>query len=456
MVWTNDGRTAAHIGSFLFSCLQYHRHTNSHIALAGPSFSQYTSGLFYSFFHSFLSLSTMSTFDIPTVLSPTQKTLIRAWWKKVTVANPKGPGEMDDGGSDKKVFGLPLVESIKYAHSSISYVDAKTGKRCYGIIPTIIAKCGSYLKEEGLLIEGIFRMSGSAKRIGRLQSLFDDSEDYGARFNWEGAYTVHDAANVMRRFLNHLPEPVITLDYYRPFKDAMNEEYPSIDAKIDAFQNLIYKLPLVHQYLLLYLMDMLGLFAMTSEVTRMDISALAAVFAPGVLSHPDDELNPAGYKESQRVIEFLIEHQDKFAAPQSLIPPNQSMIPRHNPTPKETVSESSLRRKLSNNSDKRADMARIAQDLQKHGLGSTPALQRSATTSMAKGKRPGIPFNDTAISLPYENTATTQLKRSKTVPSKRHKESEAAAHGEKKAGGRWKSIRRVPGGKEPHELVSQS
>lgn len=30
----------------------------------------------------------------------------------------------------------------------------------------------------------------------------------------------------------------------------------------------------------MYIMDMLGLFAMTSDVTRMDISSLAAVFAP--------------------------------------------------------------------------------------------------------------------------------------------------------------------------------
>ena len=36
----------------------------------------------------------MSTFDIPTVLSPTQKTILSAWWKKVTVANRKG-NEMD-------------------------------------------------------------------------------------------------------------------------------------------------------------------------------------------------------------------------------------------------------------------------------------------------------------------------------------------------------------------------
>ena len=72
-----------------------------------------------------------------------------------------------------------------------------------------------------LATEGIFRMSGSVRRIADLQSIFNTPEDYGAKFDWEhGKYTVHDAANVMRRFLNHLPEPVIPLDYYRPFKEA--------------------------------------------------------------------------------------------------------------------------------------------------------------------------------------------------------------------------------------------
>lgn len=71
------------------------------------------------------------------------------------------------------------------------------------------------------MVEGIFRLSGSAKRISKLQAVFDETSDFGASFNWGGDYTVHDAANVMRRFLNHLPEPVITLEYYRPFKDAL-------------------------------------------------------------------------------------------------------------------------------------------------------------------------------------------------------------------------------------------
>ncbi|KAL1933597.1 hypothetical protein VTP01DRAFT_7687 [Rhizomucor pusillus] len=392
----------------------------------------------------------MSTVDVPGAMSPAHKNLIRAWWKKATVGNFKADSMTDsssDGYGDKRVFGAPLSESLKYAHSSISYLDAKTGKPCYGVIPTVIAKCGSYLKEEGLMVEGIFRLSGSAKRISKLQAVFDETSDFGASFNWGVDYTVHDAANVMRRFLNHLPEPVITLEYYRPFKDALHDEYPSVEAKIDAFQNLIECLPIFNQYLLMYIMDMLGLFAMTSDVTRMDISSLAAVFAPGVLSHPDDEMNPAGYRESQRVLEFLIEHQHEFSAPRSCIPPNQSLVPRDSvilPNP-----PSSPRRKLSTTTTSPFEGAG-PDYYPSFSSTSIPSstLKRSNTLSSAKGR---LIMNFAAASsstsvLPAEKPPSG-LKRSKTAPSKRQKAREQQENtkpsSEKKYLGRWKSIRRV-------------
>ncbi|OAD75300.1 hypothetical protein PHYBLDRAFT_38351 [Phycomyces blakesleeanus NRRL 1555(-)] len=273
----------------------------------------------------------MSSVDAPNVLTSTQKTLIRSWWKKATATNPRADSfrNIKTPIGERSIFGTALSESIKYAHSSISYIDNHLGVQCFGIIPTIIAKCGSYLKEEGLTTEGIFRLAGSAKRIGMLQQIFETPDQYGLQFDWIG-YTVHDAASVMRRFLNHLPEPVITLDYYRPFKDTMAMSFASTEAKIEAFQTLIECLPLANQYLLLYILDMLGIFSRTCKVTRMDTACLAAVFAPGILSHPNDALSPAGYKESQLVLEFLIEHQERFTMPRSRIAlVENSVLPRN-------------------------------------------------------------------------------------------------------------------------------
>jgi hypothetical protein len=56
-----------------------------------------------------------------------------------------------------------------------------------------------------------------------LQTLFDTPEHYGLNVDWRN-YTVHDAANVMRRFLNHLPEPVIVLAYQHQYKSTLGKK----------------------------------------------------------------------------------------------------------------------------------------------------------------------------------------------------------------------------------------
>ncbi|CAO3622619.1 unnamed protein product [Cunninghamella blakesleeana] len=263
----------------------------------------------------------MSSFEIPGVITPSQKTLIRSWWKKVTAAHPKAQNfkDMKVLSVDNGVFGIPLHISVKYASSSISYIDDHTGVQCYGVIPTVIAKCGSFLKEDGLNVEGIFRLPGNCRRLRILQTIFDSPGTYGADLDWRG-YSVHDAASILRRFLNYLPEPLITTEFYQSFNDTIDQDFSSLDDKLDAFQKLIEKLPLPNQYLLLYLLDMLALFSSAVENTKMSSYCLACVFVPGILRHPSHEKNPAAYKHSQAVLQFLIEHQQSFNMPHQGIP----------------------------------------------------------------------------------------------------------------------------------------
>lgn len=252
-------------------------------------------------------------------LSPSQKKIVKTWWKKTNVSNPQLKQRRF---SVIGVFGVPLTESICYAHSRISFTE-QDGAENNAFIPIVIAKCGLFLKEKGLSEEGVFRISGNAKRLTGLQALFDTSQ-YGLDIDWTG-YTVHDAANLMTRYLNYLPEPVITLEYQNSFKNIIDLDFPTLDSKINAFQKLIEKLPIVHQYLLLYILDLLYLFSLSFEHTRMDLSSLSTAFAPVIFSDPNDVLNPAGYKKSQRILEFLIQHQESFTMPSKLILENRSM-----------------------------------------------------------------------------------------------------------------------------------
>ncbi|KAL1922921.1 uncharacterized protein VTP21DRAFT_9297 [Calcarisporiella thermophila] len=210
-----------------------------------------------------------------------------------------------------RIFGIALEESIKYARVPISYMDGS--EQFYGSIPIIVAKCGAYLKDQGVFVEGVFRVSGSVKRMARLQELFDTPPTYGLDLEWAG-YTVHDAANLLRRYCNHLPDPIITHAYYGAFREVLENEGVSESGRVAAFQALIHGLPAAHQFLLLYLLDLLAFFAAHASRTRMDRANLASVFQPGILSHPSDQLSPSEYKASQRVVEFLIEHQACFTA----------------------------------------------------------------------------------------------------------------------------------------------
>ena len=87
---------------------------------------------------------------------------------------------------------------------------------------------------------------------------------------------MHDAANVLRRYLNNLPEPIVPLDLYDRFREPLaghtkeavgDDEGPQIqddfdvDGAIAIYQQLITELPPLNRQLLLYLLDLLAVFA---------------------------------------------------------------------------------------------------------------------------------------------------------------------------------------------------
>lgn len=126
---------------------------------------------------------------------------------------------------NSKYFGIPLADAISQAAAKISILgshplDADDSVLHYGRIPIVVAKCGVYLKNNGLNVEGIFRVGGSSKRIKELQIIFNTPPDFGKKLSWDG-YTVHDAASLLRRYLNALPEPLIPLDLYEDFRDPL-------------------------------------------------------------------------------------------------------------------------------------------------------------------------------------------------------------------------------------------
>ncbi|KAI2637313.1 hypothetical protein GGS21DRAFT_471592 [Xylaria nigripes] len=255
---------------------------------------------------------------------PSKRSDLKSWWKKFQVQTNKHHETREP--RHQGIFGVPLRQSITYANVAISLVDENGQSYIYGYVPIVVAKCGVYLKEKATNVEGIFRLNGSEKRIKELKIQFDSPDRYGKGLVWDG-YTVHDAANVLRRYLNDLPEPVVPLDLYEHFRGPLRghtkqavgdtegtqllENFDQQEA-VKKYQELIKELPPLNRQLLLYILDLLAVFAAKSDENRMTAQNLAAIFQPGMLSHPNHAMAPEEYRLNQCVIIFLIEHQDHF------------------------------------------------------------------------------------------------------------------------------------------------
>ncbi|KAG0049861.1 hypothetical protein BGZ83_005328 [Gryganskiella cystojenkinii] len=160
---------------------------------------------------------------------------------------------------------------------------------------------------------GIFHLNGSAKSVAELQLIFDAPPNYGSQLDWSG-YTVHDVANVLRRYLYHLPVPVIPLEFYEKFR-TVYRDMKDQEKMILAYQDLICKLPIPHAWLLMYLLDLLSLFAFYSAENMMDSMNLAVVFQAGILSHPNHAMSQGECMFSAEVLKFLIDRQSHLNLP---------------------------------------------------------------------------------------------------------------------------------------------
>jgi GTPase-activating protein SAC7 len=325
-------------------------------------------------------------------------------------------------GQNRGIFGVPLNVSIKYANVAISLTNDHGESFIYGYVPIVVAKCGVFLKEKATDVEGIFRLNGSARRIKDLQEIFDSPERYGKGLDWSG-YTVHDAANVLRRYLNQLPEPIVPLNFYERFRDPLRHHQDHAAGEVDAkgesdiqqvvagYQQFIRELPSLNQQLLLYILDLLAVFASKSDQNRMTSANLAAIFQPGILSHPTHDMAPEEYKLSQDVLIFLIENQDHFLFGMNGTADAQTVKELQGRAAPLGTRSSNLRRSASNASGG-ADSLRKYETLRRNVSVSSKNSRNSRTA-----QSPSTPTSNINVGVHRSNTVPSQ--KSPALPSSR-------------------------------------
>lgn len=243
---------------------------------------------------------------------------------------------------------------------------------------------------------------------------------------------MHDAANILRRYFNQLPEPIIPLEFYERFREplrnhqaqavgAIEAQSPSVgdfnhELAIKVYQGLITELPPLNRQLLLYILDLLAVFASKSDLNKMTTANLAAIFQPGILSHPQHDMAPQEYRLSQDVLIFLIENQDSFligmpgtGADPETVREVQSGTPVKQPTTPTTPSRSkTVIGRSGSNASAGADSVR------KYGN-----VRRNVSVSSKHSKRSEGGPTPVTPSIGSPATPTSGLNRSNTVPSRR-------------------------------------
>lgn len=271
-------------------------------------------------------------------------------------------------------------------------------------------------------------MAGSEKRIKELKAQFDTPPRWGKGLDWSG-YTVHDAANILRRYFNQLPEPIIPLQYYDPFRQPLRGhqaeavgqiegQAPSVggfdpDAAVRIYQQLIKELPSLNRQLLLYILDLLAVFAAKSDVNKMTTSNLAAIFQPGILSHPQHDMSPQDYRLSQDVLIFLIDNQDHFLIGMEGTAVDEGTVKHVESgpsTPQARTPTTPGRNKSGLGRSASAASSAGAESLRKFG-----GVRRNVSTSSRQSRHSGAVPSPTTPAF----TASSGVHRSNTLPSKR-------------------------------------
>lgn len=345
------------------------------------------------------------------------KASLRAWWASFTKPRQKKPIE-------NKVFGVPLRQSLKYASVAISVAGDDGQQYVWGYVPVIVAKVGLYLKENATEVEGVFRIAGSQKRMKELQDIFDTPPRYGKSVDWT-KYSVHDAASVLRRYFNHMPEPIVPHDLYTEFRNVMAKKPFDQEGAIKTYRLLISSMSPASQYLLLYVLDLLAVFARKSDKNRMPASNLAVMFQPGMFSHPSHVQSPIEHKLAVQVLEMLINHQDQFVL--GMQPQPSSTLPQEELT---AVSKPVEGEDLLEPSDSDEDQGELVVHeggganlyrIQSPSKSKTSNVKRfsaglrtvKSDASSDEDETPGAMSSEKAL------TGSTGLRRSRTAPSRK-------------------------------------
>lgn len=158
-------------------------------------------------------------------------------------------------------------------------------------VPVLVECCLKFIEAYGMLAEGIYRRSGVQSRVNRLLILLRN-DAWNVHISNE-EYTEHDVANVLKRFLRTLPEPLLSNELYSHWIDGLSLEH---DHQLKLYKHLIECLPKVNRQTLRKVLGHLHAVQNKCEKNLMSISNLAALWGPTLMTVESDRDHSSNFR----------------------------------------------------------------------------------------------------------------------------------------------------------------
>ena len=130
----------------------------------------------------------------------------------------------------------------------------------------------------GVMTEGIYRLAGGNTKINRLLTAFR-SNAWSVQISRE-EYSEHDVANVLKRFVRQLSEPLLTDLLRSEFLETAAIEVE--EERLAKYSDLLAKMPSINYNTLRRLMGHLHTVAAQSDKNLMPILNLAPLWGPNI------------------------------------------------------------------------------------------------------------------------------------------------------------------------------
>ncbi|KAI8940503.1 hypothetical protein NX059_004180 [Plenodomus lindquistii] len=236
------------------------------------------------------------------------------FWGKIGFGKAKSKPKKGVSGVEK-----PVSEKATF-RQGLEYLVEKYGDECTeGVgpgalkVPALLQDCITAMRSMDMSIEGVFRKNGNLKALRELEEEIDAKGVQQVDLNTKNPVIL---ANLLKRFLRLMPDPVLTLKLYRLFMVANDIEDEAQRKKV--LHLVLCLLPKAHRdtmEVLFCFLNWVSSFHTVDEESgnKMDTWNIATVMAPNILRESNDKEVKNVDQAAVKIVFDLIENNDEFS-----------------------------------------------------------------------------------------------------------------------------------------------